>query len=131
MIFTAPTGPVEDGSPWPRSLERRSAPGWRCSSRPAPPPRFAAEINRSAKSLQDASSRRYEAVAERISQVLRRANESAGRAVSAVEHGAARQLRPRQPPDRDSPCAARGAAQVTAPGHGSVPAAGPAMIGTP
>ena len=46
------------------------------------------EINRSAKSLQDASSRRYEAVAERISQVLGRANETAGRAVSAVEHGA-------------------------------------------
>ena len=46
------------------------------------------EIDRSAKSLQDASSRRYEAVAERISQALRRANESAGRAVSAFEHGA-------------------------------------------
>jgi gas vesicle protein len=46
------------------------------------------KINGSAKSLEDASSRRYEAVAERISQVLGRANESAGRAVSAVEHGA-------------------------------------------
>ena len=62
------------------------------------------EINRSAKSLQDASSRRYEAVAERISQLLERANHTAGRAVSAVELGArqyARAIeRPRVAPTR-------------------------------
>jgi len=62
------------------------------------------EINQSAKSLQDASSRRYEAVAERISQLLERANRTAGRAVSAVELGTqhyARAIeRPRVAPSR-------------------------------
>ena len=76
------------------------------------------EINRSAKELQDASSRRYEAVAERISQLLERANHTAGRAVSAVEH--------RRPPVRPRHRAsARRADQDSGVGRGRVRAPGP------